>query len=94
MPDIFWLFGLMWVMSFIGVGAWWAWYALVRANQRTQHAREVQLATRQGLPPPAAPSPPNVLHFVLRISGIGALLGVAGAGVAVLTFALGNCASR
>ncbi len=86
-----WLFGLGWVMSFIGVGAWWAWYALVRANQRARHAREVQLAAMRGLPPPATPSQPNVLHFVVRVSGVGALLGVAGVAVAILVVVLGNC---
>jgi hypothetical protein len=92
MPDVFWLFGFMWAMSFMGVGAWWAWYALVRYNQRERHAREVQLAARQNLPAPAPPSPPNVLRFMLRVSGIGALLGVAGAALAILVVVLGNCA--
>ena len=90
MSDFLWLLGFMWAMSFMGVGAWWLWYALVRVNQRERHAREVQLAASQGLPPPIAPSPPNVLHFVLRVSAIGAVLGVVGAGMALLTIALGK----
>jgi len=90
MSDYLWLLGFMWAMSFMGVGAWWLWYAVVRVNQRARHKREVQLAASQGLPPPIAPSPPKVLHFLLRVSATGAVLGVVGAGMPLLTIALGK----
>jgi hypothetical protein len=93
-PDLLWLFGLMWAMGFVGVGAWWAWYALVRYNQRERHARDLQFAASRGLPPPDPPQPPKVLRFMIQVSGTGALLGIAASGVALLAVALGNCSPR
>jgi hypothetical protein len=93
-PDILWFFALMWGMSFFGVGAWWAWYALVRYSQRERYARELQLAARRGLPAPDPPQPPNILHFMVKVIGAGALLGIVGAGVALLVAASGNCSPR
>ena len=84
----------MWAMSFIGVGAWWAWYALVRYNQRERHAREVLMAVRRGLPPPDPPAPPNALHTWFHVNGIAALIGLALLGVALITIAFGTCTSR
>jgi hypothetical protein len=92
--DFLWFFGLMWAAGFIGVGAWWAWYALVRFNQLERHAREVLMAARDGLLPPDPPMPPNVLHTWLRVNGIAAVIGFVLVGIALVTIALGTCSSR
>jgi hypothetical protein len=84
----------MWAMGFIGVGAWWAWYALVRFNQRERHARDVLMAARHGLPPPEPPMPPNAFHTWLRVNGIAAIAAFGLAGIVLVTIALGTCSSR
>jgi len=94
MSDLLWALGFLWLVSFMGVGAWWAWYALVRANQRTRHARAIQLAARQGLPVPEPPPPPNVLRFMLGLGCGGALLAIIGVGFALWTVAFDTSATR
>jgi hypothetical protein len=84
----------MWAAGFLGVGAWWAWYALVRYNQRRRHAREVQIASHRGLPLPDPPQAPNVFNTWIRVNSIGALAGIGLAAIALAAVALGNCGSR
>jgi hypothetical protein len=84
MPDLFKMLGLMWAAALFGAGSWWAWYALVRYNQRSRYARDVAIAAKQGVPPPDPPPPPDVFRVIVRVSLIGGLVGLAGAAVAVL----------
>lgn len=65
-----------------------AWYALMSRKRRVRYAKDVALAASRGMPAPEPPPPPDLWGVQRRVIRYAAVLGIAGALIAVVVLVL------
>ena len=90
MSNFIWWAGVFVALGLLIVLPRAAWYALMSYSNRVRYAKAARLAASQGLPPPDPPAPPDLWGVTYRINRIAAVLGLAGALIAVVVLFLGS----
>ena len=84
MANVIWFGGVLIALVLLIVAPRLAWYALMSYRQRVRCRRELRLAASRGMPRPTPPSPPDLWGVTYRINRVAAVLGLAGALIAVV----------
>jgi hypothetical protein len=88
LANLLWLTFVLLGMALLIVAPRVAWYVLVSHRQQVRYAKQVEIATSRGVPPPEPPSPPDLWRVQYRFILIGGALGLVGALIAIVVLVM------